>query len=51
MSRAMTYEIARFLLVTGVVMLMGKVTVTAIWKLFADRHGRWQVSASRAAKH
>ena len=33
----MTYEIAKFLHVTGVVMLMGNITVTAIWKYFADR--------------
>lgn len=34
------YEIAKFLHVTGVVMLMGNITVTAIWKFFADRDGR-----------
>ena len=39
----MTYEIARFLHITGVVMLMGNITVTAIWKFFADRDGRPQV--------
>lgn len=31
------YEIAKFLHITGVVMLMGNITVTAIWKYFADR--------------
>lgn len=39
----MGYEIAKFLHVTGVVMLMGNITVTAIWKFFADRDGRAEV--------
>ena len=39
----MTYEIALFLHITGVVMLMGNITVTAIWKFFADRNGSPQV--------
>ena len=39
----MSYEIARFIHITGVVMLMGNITVTAIWKFFADRDGRPQV--------
>lgn len=39
----MIYEVAKFLHVTGVVMLMGNITVTAIWKFFADRDGRPQV--------
>ncbi len=39
----MTYELARFVHITGVVMLMGNITVTAIWKFFADRDGRPQV--------
>lgn len=39
----MWYEIAKFLHVTGVVMLMGNITVTAIWKFFADRDGRPEV--------
>ena len=34
------YEIAKFLHLTGVAMLMGNITVTAIWKFFADRDGR-----------
>ena len=34
------YEIAIFLHITGVAMLMGNITVTAIWKFFADRDGR-----------
>lgn len=41
----MAYEIALFAHVTGVVMLMGNITVTAIWKFFADRDGRPQVLA------
>lgn len=36
----MGYEIANFLHITGVAMLMGNITVTAIWKYFADRDGR-----------
>jgi uncharacterized membrane protein len=40
-----SYEIARFLHLTGVVMLMGNITVTAIWKFFADRDGRPEVLA------
>ena len=38
-----TYLVWKFLHVTGVVMLMGNITVTAIWKFFADRDGRPQV--------
>ena len=41
----MAYELAKFLHVTGVAMLMGNITVTAIWKFFADRDGRPQVLA------
>ncbi|MEL7546524.1 MAG: DUF2269 domain-containing protein [Pseudomonadota bacterium] len=39
----MLYDIAKFLHVTGVAMLMGNITVTAIWKYFADRDGSPQV--------
>ena len=39
----MAYEIAKFLHLTGVVMLMGNITVTAIWKYFADRTGQPEV--------
>ncbi|MEM1111850.1 MAG: DUF2269 domain-containing protein [Pseudomonadota bacterium] len=39
----MSYEIAKFLHITGVAMLMGNITVTAIWKFFADRDGRPEV--------
>ena len=39
----MLYDVAKFLHVTGVVMLMGNVTVTAIWKFYADRDGRPEV--------
>jgi uncharacterized membrane protein len=38
-----SYEILHFVHVTGVVMLMGNITVTAIWKFFADHDGRPQV--------
>ena len=41
----MGYEIAKFLHLTGVAMLMGNITVTAIWKFFADRDGRPEVLA------
>jgi len=41
----MSYDIALFLHVTGVVMLMGNITVTAIWKFYADRDGRPSVLA------
>ena len=30
-------EIAKFLPITGVVMLLGNITFTGIWKYFADR--------------
>ncbi len=39
----MLYDIAKFLHITGVAMLMGNITVTAIWKFFADRDGRADV--------
>ncbi|MEX1250053.1 MAG: DUF2269 domain-containing protein [Hyphomonas sp.] len=39
----MIYDVAKFLHVTGVAMLMGNITVTAIWKFFADRDGRPEV--------
>lgn len=35
----MTYEFLKFLHITGIVMLMGNITATAIWKFFADRTG------------
>ena len=35
----MAYEIAKFLHITGVVMLMGNITASAFWKVFADRTG------------
>ena len=35
----MLYDVCKFLHVTGVVMLMGNITATAIWKFFADRTG------------
>jgi uncharacterized membrane protein len=39
----MVYDIAKFLHVTGVAMLMGNITVTAIWKFYADRDGSSEV--------
>lgn len=39
------YLVWKFLHITGVVMLMGNITVTAIWKYFADRDGRAPVLA------
>ncbi len=41
----MLYDLLKFAHITGVVMLMGNITVTAIWKFFADRDGRPQVLA------
>jgi uncharacterized membrane protein len=41
----MAYQIALFFHITGVVMLMGNITVTAIWKFFADREGSAAVLA------
>lgn len=35
----MAYEAAKFIHLIGVVLLLGNVTATAIWKLFADRTG------------
>ncbi|MEM1288704.1 MAG: DUF2269 domain-containing protein [Pseudomonadota bacterium] len=39
----MLYQLAKFIHLTGVAMLMGNITVTAIWKFFADRDGRPEV--------
>ncbi len=33
------YDVLKFLHITGIVMLMGNITATAIWKVFADRTG------------
>jgi uncharacterized membrane protein len=33
----MLYDVLKFLHITGIVMLLGNVTATAIWKFFADR--------------
>ena len=40
-----SYALLKFVHITGVVMLMGNITVTAIWKYFADRDGRPAVLA------
>ena len=45
MGLVASYDILKFVHITGVVMLMGNITVTAIWKFFADRDGRPQVLA------
>lgn len=37
------YDIARFAHFTGLAFLMGNITVTAIWKYFADRDDRPEV--------
>jgi uncharacterized membrane protein len=39
MTGAALYDVMKFLHITGVVMLMGNITATAIWKYFADRTG------------
>jgi uncharacterized membrane protein len=41
----MAYDILKFLHVTGVVMLLGNITATAIWKFFADRTGEARIIA------
>lgn len=41
----MAYEIAKFLHITGIVMLMGNITASAIWKVFADGTGDPRVVA------
>lgn len=33
------YDVMKFVHITGIVMLLGNVTATAIWKFFADRTG------------
>lgn len=35
----MAYQIFKFLHIIGVVLLLGNVTVTSVWKVFADRSG------------
>ena len=35
----MAYETAKFIHIVGVIVLVGNVTATAIWKFFADRSG------------
>jgi uncharacterized membrane protein len=41
----MSYDVLRLLHVLGVVLLVGNVTVTSIWKLYADRTGDPRVIA------
>jgi uncharacterized membrane protein len=41
----MSYEFMKFLHLIGVVLLVGNVTITAFWKVFADRTGDAQIVA------
>ena len=41
----MAYEFLKFIHITGVVLLVGNVTITAFWKVFADRTGNVQIVA------
>lgn len=41
----MTYDTAKFIHIIGIVVLVGNVTATAIWKLFADRSGDARIVA------
>jgi uncharacterized membrane protein len=41
----MSYEALKFLHILGVVVLVGNVTVTAVWKTFADRTGDAKIVA------
>jgi uncharacterized membrane protein len=39
MAAPALYDVMKFVHITGIVMLMGNITATAIWKFFADRTG------------
>jgi uncharacterized membrane protein len=41
----MAYDIMKFLHILGVVLLVGNVTITAFWKVFADRTGDARIVA------
>jgi uncharacterized membrane protein len=41
----MSYEVMKFLHILGVVLLVGNVTITAFWKVFADRTGDARIVA------
>ena len=41
----MLYDICKFIHIAGVVLLVGNVSVTAVWKVFADRTGDARVVA------
>lgn len=45
MAAPTLYDVLKFLHITGVVMLMGNITATAIWKFFADRTGDARIIA------
>lgn len=38
-----SYYIFKYLHIFGIVLLMGNVTVTAVWKVFADRSKDWRI--------
>ncbi|WOE76032.1 DUF2269 family protein [Alterisphingorhabdus coralli] len=40
-----SYYIFKYLHIFGVVLLLGNVTVTAVWKVFADRSKDWRIIA------
>jgi uncharacterized membrane protein len=45
MAAPSLYDLLKFLHITGIVMLMGNITATAIWKFFADRTGDARIIA------
>ena len=45
MSAPSLYDVFKFLHITGIMMLMGNITATAIWKFFADRTGDARIIA------
>lgn len=39
------YDLFKYLHIFGIILLMGNVTVTAVWKVFADRSKNWRIIA------
>jgi uncharacterized membrane protein len=39
------YDFFKYLHIFGIILLMGNVTVTAVWKVFADRSKDWRIIA------
>lgn len=37
------YDLFKYLHIFGIILLMGNVTVTAVWKVFADRSKDWRI--------